>query len=860
MNNVKKTTNVEASRSLALWTGVNYSGSPLQVSNAQAGILAADVGIWDYKSVGISAMQLFVWSAPDTATPGYSFSGHIESLLSTNQINLPTHYPTAEFPLQFLGINPVEVGVLFVSVDSRDAPVALAFSQTYPNSSVPLTTFAAQGIDGALGFFSLLLNSSNTVAVQYGDYSIVSGSATWTGNGSLTIEWNGNTPVVTGSSSLPIGWRFGIPAKQNDGSWLLTLSAGTAANTGTLYTGTGFTGSSKILLPHTLTQLNSGIGWTYHSLKLSTMPAFIYSSFSPTNASYVYSGYKEQLLTADVADFATSFTGSTPVNLLSLDNTDVIVQLMIITQKDNSSAWIMTQPYPQAFYTFASTRESGLLAILPASGDSQQITLSYGSLNGSGYFTQTGTTTLSANLENGVPTFTPGDDWPATLQLSAATQLDDGSWNMAIADSRVVLNPALYPQVNYGGTPQPLEEHQVVELRTLADLWQYDSLRLFGKHWLSSTLFDPQSSTYDYRKYRDSYSDADVPDISKDYPLASAAINGIVLGDNDVVVEVQLQPQDTSQNAVLSASQSWPQAFYTAAAYVAGIAQPGVFIVFDKTQSVHTIPIQLGSLNADGTASWETNTTLTARWDNNLAKPVLVLGQDAPSDFNLSPVQSTGLAGEFTTALSFDNSMKITMYPITDAPATSTLSADESYSTNNKVALYSDRSTSVTLQLSGTAKFRSNNLPTCNIDLPARSMTTVEFYDNTIEKVTVTVTGKNIKTLSTTVDFTRFPFEGAHLVRVAANSGAPATGEVVNSVYLDSTNAPYDTALVTLSGSAVFAGTNDNNKVFKLNTSGSDLTFDIVNTVAESVTIKFTVQKEHTATEYQTIVSEFVNP
>src|SRR5471030_3339546 len=753
-------------------------------------------------------MQLFVWSAPDTATPGFSFSGHIESLLSTNQINLPTHYPTAEFPLQFLGINPVEVGVLFVSVDSRDAPVALAFSQTYPNSSVPLTTFAAQGIDGALGFFSLLLNSSNTVAVQYGDYSIVSGSATWTGNGSLTIEWNGNTPVVTGSSSLPIGWRFGIPAKQNDGSWLLTLSAGTAANTGTLYTGTGFTGSSKILLPHTLTQLNSGIGWTYHSLKLSTMPAFIYSSFSPTNASYVYSGYKEQLLTADVADFATSFTGSTPVNLLSLDNTDVIVQLMIITQKDNSSAWIMTQPYPQAFYTFASTRESGLLAILPASGDSQQITLSYGSLNGSGYFTQTGTTTLSANLENGVPTFTPGDDWPATLQLSAATQLDDGSWNMAIADSRVVLNPALYPQVNYGGTPQPLEEHQVVELRTLADLWQYDSLRVFGKHWLSSTLFDPQSSTYDYRKYRDSYSDADVPDISKDYPLASAAINGIVLGDNDVVVEVQLQPQDTSQNAVLSASQSWPQAFYTAAAYVAGIAQPGVFIVFDKTQSVHTIPIQLGSLNADGTASWETNTTLTARWDNNLAKPVLVLGQDAPSDFNLSPVQSTGLAGEFTTALSFDNSMKITMYPITHAP-----SSAEDYSANNTVVLYSNKATTVTLQLLGGGMFRTNNQSMDTFILPARSMTPIEIYSSDTAWVTVILSADNdnIAEQRTTVSFVSM--QSVDRYKMAVTSGAPAATGIANSIYVQPTqdNISANAKLtLTLSGNAVFSDTKTN--------------------------------------------------
>jgi len=835
MSNLKKTAAVEATHSLVLWTGLNNGGDGLEVNNGQAGILAADAGAWNYKSVGISAMQLFVWSAPDTATPGYSFSGHIESLLYENNRNLPLLYTGAEFPLQYVGIDPLEVGVLFVNVDSGDNPVALAFSQTYPNKTVPLTTFAAPGINGALGFFSLLSGSSHNVAVQYGDYSLTDGSVVWSGNGSLTIEWNGNTPAVTVVSGLPAIWQFGTPTKQADGSWLLTLTAtGTAANTGTLFTEKGFTGSSEALLPHALRQLNSGIGWAYNSLKLSDMPTLIYSSFAPSNTNYVFSGYQEQLLTKDIDDFSAIFTGTPPVNLLTLDNTDVIIRVAIITKKDNNSAWIITQSYPQAFYTFASTSESGVLALLPASGSSQQISLSYGSLNASGLFTATGTTTLSAKMDDGTPVLTPGSDWPATLIFSAPTQENDGSWTVAIADSRVVLNPALYPRINYDGTPIELLEHQSVELRTLANLWQYDSLRVFGKHWLSSTLYDPQSSTYDYRKYRDNYSDTDVPNISKDYPLASAVINGVVLGDNDVVVQVQLEPKDANQNAVLSASQSWPLAFYTAATYLAGVKQQGVLIVFDKTQAVHTVPIKLGTLNADGSASWEHSTTVSARWDSNLAKPVLTLGQDAPADFQLSQVQSTNLAGEFTTVLSFDNGVVITMYALTNAPSSSQIAANQ-FTPSNKIVLYANRPVTVTLQLNKNAQFLSSGLKTKVLDLPALSMTTVEINDNVVEETTVTLTGENITTQSATLNFTTYPLQG--YLSLAANSGAPANGGVENTVYLDTTNISYRTVHVTLSGSAVFADTNVNNKIFPLRLPGYDITFGIVNTVAETVTI-----------------------
>jgi hypothetical protein len=431
-------------------------------------------------------------------------------------------------------------------------------------------------------------------------------------------------------------------------------------------------------------------------------------------------------------------------------------------------------------------------------------------------------------------------------------QQPDGSWRVVLNDQPVVSTLELYPQINYGGISSNTAEHQPVTLRNLSNLWQYDSVRVKGSRWLSHTSFTQTDNNYDYRKYRDSYSAVDVPDISNDYPLSSALISGVGLSSNDVVVMVNLKPIGGSTKTVLRAQQSWPTQISTASVYRNNTSLEGVLIMFDKTQTVRTIDLTMGTLNSDGSASWIADTTITAAWDHSLLQPILSLGADAPADWNLLNIQPTNQAGEFVVDLAFTPRNVVTVYPITDAPNLNTLGGDETYTTFNKVALYSQQNATVTLTLSGSAKFRSNNMSSCTIQLTAMTMTTVEFSDKQQETVAVTLSGEGIDTQQASVNFGPFDFNNSDM-RMVANSGAPAATGVANSVYFDTTQIRPSAVTIELSGSAVFTDSQQNKAVYSL--SGPfDCTFNIINTAAETVTITATIDSNHVITTTSSFV------
>lgn len=822
--------------SAVLWPDINFYGTGLPVSNGQAGYLAVDTGVWSYKSAGIIGMQLFAFSETDTASPDYSYTGHTETVLISDEPDLPVLFAAATCPLKFIGVDPSQVAVLMVDVAAGDTAVAIAPSQSFPITGIPMATFAAPGKTGALGFVATSSGSSTVVAVQYGNYSAGNGTAAWSGYGSLTVSWNGAAPVVSGLSGLPANWSFSAPVKQADGSWRVTLSTQVATDTGLLYTGTGYTGSSTALSPHVLKQLNSGFGWTYNSLKLFDMQALIYSSFAPTNTSYSFTNYQQQLLTTDISNFATTFTGTSPVSLLSLDNSDVVVSLVVNTTGTTDSALVLTQTYPQAFYNFASTSQSGLLAVLPATGAAQAINISYGNLDGSGLFKQQGSGTVSVALVNGVPVITAQSDLPANWNFGEPTQQPDGTWRVSVSDAQIISSLSVYPQVNYGGTPTVLTEHSPITVRSIAGMWAYDSVKVGSLRWLSSTLFTPQSTTYDFRQYRDSYSAVDVADISQAYPLASPLIAGVALGPDDVVVRVHLSPQDATQKVVLSATQNWPIQSTTASVNFGGVSHDGILAIFDKTQPIRTIQVQIGALNADGTAVWQRSTSVTVHWDQNLLQPIITLGADAPESWQLVGMQATAQEGEYETFLAFDSHVNVNMYPITNAPAIDNAGSDAGFTPYNKVALYCEHAVALDLSLSGSAKFKSNDLQSCTIELDAFTMTTIEFYDQQQETVLVTLSGEYVDTQYATINFTPFDFNG-HL-RLKTNNGAPATGSVRNSVYFDTKSINRSSVDITLSGSAVFADTYSQSKTFDLHEHSYDCTFDVVNSKAETITVK----------------------
>ncbi|WP_330986224.1 MULTISPECIES: Ig-like domain-containing protein, partial [Enterobacterales] len=600
-------------------------------------------------------MRPYIWSNVNPGNLTQSYSGHTESYVSASLPVLETAYPSSQYPLQYLGLdNTLAVPVIvelegpFVGLDTY---AATAF---VPGSATQQTTLAAPNIPGALGFIGTTAGSSTHVELIFGKFNDTNGQVEWSTNGSLDMTRDGTQLVFGNMTGLPEGWTFHTPVKQADGSWRVTLSGGAVSHAGVLYNQQDYTGSHLKFSAHESIQVNSGAGWLWRSVRLSELPVLLYSSFNVVDTFYHYNSYQLLRLTQDTPDFSEVFTGSSPVQLLSLDESDIQINVQVNTTDSNDAVLVMSQTYPLAYTSAAIRTQTGVLAILPSSGAMQTINVQYGSLNGDGTATFNGQGSLTVSLVNGVPVITPDADIPFDWLFGTPIQQTDGCWLVTLNDGAASSGLSMYPQANYQGTEEKLAEHQAHTLRTLNYLWQYDSARMNGLRLLGHTVFDPNNTLFDYRSYRDSYYSQDVPDISADYPLSSPQIQGIALGDNDVVVRVRLTPNDPGSRVVLSAAQNWPlsETYAMASLTLEGVAQEGVLVVFDKTNSAAPIAVNVGVLNQDGTADWRVNTEVTAVWNEALQQPLLILDESTvPEDWQFVDMQPGSEAGEFDVLL-----------------------------------------------------------------------------------------------------------------------------------------------------------------------------------------------------------------
>ncbi|MNB82916.1 hypothetical protein D3C75_297340 [compost metagenome] len=638
---------------LTFYTLHNYSGTPTPVSHGQTGIIASSVTAWAQLSlsVGTGSLRAWIWSSVNTGDPAQSYTGHAESYVSANISELDHAYSSPQFPLQYLGLDSALASPVIVAFSGTfSGPDAFAATALVPGGTSQ-TTFASASTPGALGFVGTTAGQSTFVNLLTGTQN-TDGTVAWSGSGSLTLVWDGAQLQVTGATGLPDSWTFATPVRQADGSWQVSLTEGAVTHTGTLYSGANYTGSSQTLKAHQFLTVNSGAGWTALSARLSELPVLLYASFNALDVSYHYSTYQLLRLTQDTPDFSVPFTGNTPVQMLVTDPGDVQVNVQVGTTGTSDAVLVMSQAYPQPFSTAATRSAPGLLALVPAAGTPQTIAVQYGSLNGDGTASLTGSGTLTVGLNGAAPVVTPGTGIPAEWVFGTPVPQADGSWQVALSDVPVTGSLTLYPQKNYEGTPVAQNEHQVATLRTLAYHWTYDSVKVNGERFLSHTVYDPLDVNYDWQRYRDNYRADDIPDISLDYELTSPLIQGVTLGENDVVVQVLVIPQDTDVPVVLSATQVWPEMYATASVTNGLQTHEGVMVVFDRSTPVK-VPLQVGTLDEAGHVKWQGSTSVTAGWDETAQRPVLVLDPDTtPEDWQLWPLNATDQPGLWRTELS----------------------------------------------------------------------------------------------------------------------------------------------------------------------------------------------------------------
>lgn len=645
--------------SLVFYSLPNYAGTSLAVAHGQTGIVASSAASWAEQSVsvpGTDGMYPFIWSAVDTGNPAMSYAGHDEQYLKASLPYIENAFPSPQYPLQFLGINASLAVPVFVQL-SGDFPAenCLAATALVPASSSPVTTFASSRHDGALGFIQPVNGASTLVSLMTGTLSDVDSTVQWAGAASLMLAYVDNTLTIASVSGLPEGWNFDTPALQADGSWLVPLSAGQAVNTGTLYTGANYTGSSETFSPHESLQANSGSGWLWRSVRLADMPALLYSSFNPVDAAYDYTGYQLLRMTSDTPDFDAIFTGNLPAQLLALDRTDVQISVSLSTSATDDAVVALTQAYPSAFYTAVTRGNTGLLAILPASGAAQSITVQSGVLNADGSATFSLSGELSVSLSEGVPIITPGSGLPAYWSFSAPIVQADGTWLVTLSDVAVD-EVTLYSEANYLGESTQLANDDSILLRSPLWQWNWQSARLNGSSLFSHTVVaDPD--TFDFRTYADSYDTADVADLSAIYPVIihAATVEGTALGADEVAIRIALLPNDASKAAVAVALQAAPSGLLMQplASVANGLfSVSGVLAVLNKAQSPIVLPMLVGEMDTvTGLVTWQVSTTLVASWNEEEQRPELAFGTEVPDDWVLYPPQPTGNAGEYRAVL-----------------------------------------------------------------------------------------------------------------------------------------------------------------------------------------------------------------
>lgn len=545
-------TQAQAGGSLIFYGGKNYADGQnghISVAHGGTGEIAVSNTDWSWQSVAVSAMRAFVFSQVNPADASLSYLSHTESVISASIPDLPALYPTVQFPLNYLGLDPAVATVVWVDIDSGQAkPNALAATSVVGGSSASITTLSLPGNAGALGIVGLTQGSAVIANCQYGDYDSATGVVAWNGAGTLVMEYLNGAVTLISATGFPESWSFGAPVMQADGSWRVALNGGVPVNTD------------------------------------------IISSLTADKTVIKDDGQDTAALTATVTDSSSGL----PVAGVTVNWSATLGNL--------SAAASVTDSNGHAVAALTATAE--------------------------------GSATVTARLANG------------SSQSLAITVTDDTAASLT-----------LYSQVNWQGNSSALAEHSSTLLRSALSTWNWASARVNGIRLFSHAAF-VNADDFDFRTYRDNYSVEDVADFTALYPtlLTAPLVQGVALGEEDVVVRVALLPSDPAQAVAAVATQFWPSPSLTASVSCDSLTMSGVLAVISKSASLSTIPLKVGVMDPDtGLVEWQVTTSLLAQWDAVNNAPVLALNPSTtPEGWRLWPAQPTGRDGEYSTVLSGD--------------------------------------------------------------------------------------------------------------------------------------------------------------------------------------------------------------
>ncbi|EFE06828.1 Ig-like domain-containing protein [Citrobacter youngae] len=595
-----------------------------------------------------------------------------------------------------------------------------------------------------------------------------------------------------------------------------------------LYTGKNYAGTQQLVAHGDFGELAiSSASWDYASAAMSSMQAFIFSDVSTADASASYLGHAEDLLSTSVSDLTALYPSATqfPLNFLGLNPAiatlvrlvidpeqaapDAVASTALVGGSATNITTLSLPGRPGALGFVSLTEGSSVVAACPyGTYNSADGTIDWSGKMGSVVLEYTGgrivvvsTSGFPDGWDFGAPEQQADGSWTvalnggvpagneiAAISASPASIVNDGSSASVITASVVNANglPVSGVTVNWSTTAGSLS---VASSVTSANGKATTSLTDSGTAGLVTVTAAISGSSKSTQMT--------VTDSKAGYVLASlAADKNTLLNDGTDLVKLTATVKDGNGNLI-----------------------SGVPVYWSTT---------LGTLNhveQDSDTVGESHAKLTDTGDTGTASIIAQLDNGSHKTLNISITEFRQL------------------YFITDAPALDYLDDDSTYTTENAVAIYGKIGDVVELTLTGSELdnpvFVDNNLN--NITIVVASVPEIASVTDHQEVVTVSTTINGEPQQPGTLTFGHFPtVDGQSL---AATNGAKADGICYNNVYYNTSNLQYSSATATLSGSAVFAGTNSQSLALNLPAPSYDYYFTITNTVAEEVLI--TVQLEN---------------
>lgn len=223
-----------ATSQLVFYTQPNFAGVPNQVDHGKYGIIASSSSLWLEQSVSVlqsDTMRAYIWSNVDTADPLKSYFGHVEDYVTRSQSNLKETYPSAQYSLQYLGLDSaLAVPILVKMAGDFSRENTFAATAIVPYSTTSTTTLGVVRTTSAIGFIGNIAGSTTYISLEFGIWDIFTGQVKWTSEGSLIAVYDGLQLSLIDQVGLPEDWVWGTPVQQANGSWLISLSAGAADN------------------------------------------------------------------------------------------------------------------------------------------------------------------------------------------------------------------------------------------------------------------------------------------------------------------------------------------------------------------------------------------------------------------------------------------------------------------------------------------------------------------------------------------------------------------------------------------------------------------------------------------------------